>query len=632
MADSYFLGSEVELKHVGGTLYEATGAAALYGNDIKSSDFVKDWFAEDTDYDLNPDGTGQATVYFNHGKDEFIGKAKLGHKKAELTKDQRALWIKHHLDIAEVYDAMVVELIQKRKAIGKNFGWSIGPPQHLVERQVQADGSYKMIKFPVAEVSITLIPADWRQTLIPAAELKPTNAKSLLDMVSGSADKTDEHSEAQTAEGTGVSPSANDQKMNPITDKNTQNKTTEVIVSDNPTQENADETKMNDRFNSLETKMAKTDETLQEILKAMQNAPRQVVGGYYSVDGGSADKNIKSLGDLALAVANKDLKRLATVYNAIPSEEFLEGKTQNTLEAAAGGVMVRPQVLMDLGFNLSLVSPLDNLINKIPVDSPSGSAPMPSYKIVPSADGQSASAGGVKTAKRKEGAVYVDTELSLEELLWNVSDFASGELKATKLQMKAAPMIEALLKDAIREAVANKKEWCVFQGSGNGEPLGILNWAGVITVTEDTDNTFVAADLDEMVSRHFVSDPSKTAWFYSYGAYTQIGPLARPNVAVSGNRGETPMTVLDGKPHYKSQHLPAIGTDGYVVLGDFSKYIMFEYDGLYIDFSEHIYKNVGKVAWFFGQWLDGKPIMPTSITLEDGATTVSPFVIIKNKT
>ena len=635
MADSYFLGTEVELKHLGGTMYEASGALVLFGNGIKDADFVKDYFASNADYALNPDGTGESDVYFNHGLDTFIGKTKLGIGKAKLTKDDRAIWIKHHLDIKNDYDALVVELIKNVKSIGRSFGWSSGVPSVDAEREPQTDGSFKIVKWRLGkDASMTLTPMDWRQMLISAADLKPTNVKSLLDAVSDSEAEQDLSSEAQEAEGAEASPSAENKTATTNTDDNKlQNRNVEVIVTDKP-ENNTDvpEQVNNPAMAALEAKMTATNDKLEAVLKAMQEAPRQNVGGYYSDDGGAADPNVKSLGDLALAVARQDTKRLSSVYKAIPMEQLLEGKTQNTLEAAAGGVMIQPQVLMDLGFSLSLLSPLDDLVTKIPVSAPSGSAPMPSYKVVPSADGQSASAGGVKTTKRKEGSVYVDTELSLEELLWNVSDFASGQLKATGLQMKAAPMIEALLMKNIREAVGNKKEWATFNGSGNGEPLGILNWAGRIEVTEDTDNTFVAADLDEMVSRHFVSDAAKAAWFYSYGAYTQIGPLARPNVSVSGNRGEAIMSVLDGKPHYKTQNLPAVGSDGYVVLGDFSNYIMFEYDGLYINFSEHVYMATNKVAWFFGQWLDGKPIIPTSITLEDGATTISPFVIIKNKT
>lgn len=624
MADSYFLGSEIELKHVSGTMYKASGALVYFGTGIKSADFVDDFFASDTDYDLNVDGTGEATVYFNHGKDAVIGRHKLGNQKAKLTKDERAVWIEQHLDIANMYDAMVVELIEKRKAqTGKNFGWSSGGVSHLVEREPQADGSMKIVKWPLgADASITLIPADWRQTLIPAAELKPTNIKSLLDTVSDSDGDEVDDPEAH-AEGVEASQGAENETETSGTDeqKTTNSNTTEVVVMSDTPEQNANTPEKSPAMVALEQKMAKTEENINKILKFMEEAPRQEVGGYYTTDGGAADPNIKSLGDLAIAVARKDTKRLTDVYGAT--------KTQNTLEGSAGGFLIQPQVLTDLGLNITLVSPLGSLCRSIPVSSPNGKAPIPHLKTVPSNDGQSASAGGVKGNKRKEGSAYSKEELSLEELAFDVSDFASGYVKATRLQMKAAPMIESLLRNAIEEAVANREEWAILNGSGNGEPLGVLNWDGKIEVTEDTQDQFVAADVDEMISRLLVTMGGNVAWAHSYNAYTKVSPLARPNPAVSGNRGEAPMSSLSGYPYYRTQHLPAVGTDGYIVVGDWSKYLKFEYGGLDINYSDQRYADESKVAWFFTKWMDGKPIMPTSVTLEDGTTTVSPFIVIK---
>lgn len=631
MADSYFLGSEVELKHVSGTLYEASGALVYFGNGLKDADFVKDFFAADTDYDLNPDGSGEATVYFNHGKDAVIGKNKLGHnqQKAKLSKDDRAVWISQHLDIANAYDSMVVELIQKRQAIGKNFGWSSGSVNHLVEREAQADGSMKIVKWPLgADASITLIPADWRQTLIPAAELKPTNAKSLLDMVSGSESEQSASSEAQEAEDVETSPSAKTETVTTNTDNKQSTKQTEVIVTDNPTQQeedaNVDETKMNDRLTTLESRMNENGERMDKILKIMEDAPRHMVGGYYTVDGGDADPNIKSVGDLAISIARKDLKRLKSVYGA--------SKTQNTLTGSEGGFLVPETTLTDLGLDISLVSGLTARCRRVPVPTPSGRAPVRNYKTTPSGSGgASASASGSTSQKRKEGESYTKETVLLEELIYDVSDFASGYFKATRMQMSAAPMIEALLREAIEEDVANREEWAVLRGSGNGEPLGILNWDGRVEIEEDTSNTFVAADADEMTSHLLETGTMNIAWAYHNSIYTHVSPLARPDNAVSGNRGSAPMTSINGYPHMKTQHLPIIDNDGYIVLGDWNKYIIFEYEGLYINFSEHRYADESKVAWFFGKNIDGKPILPSAVTLADGSFELSPFVIIADK-
>lgn len=630
MSDLFYLGGPVELKHLGGTLYEASGALVLFG-DAKSADFVGDYFTANTDYDLDENGAGQATVYYNHGLDEVIGKAKLGSGKARLSKTAESIWIKQQLDVANYYDGLVVKLLQEREKLGKRWGWSAGGVKHLVVREA-VDGAQEIKKWPLGpDASITLIPADWRQSVAPIAELKPSNAKALLEALSASAGETPE----TQPEGAQAPASVADGSANGSTTPDLKNR--RLIVSDKPDEKDKEQDKDQSgtateatdgasRLDTLEAKMLETHESINKVLKLMEEAPRRMVGGYYSVDGYGADPNIKTLGDLALAIARGDTTRLKTVYGA-------ELKTQSTMQGETGGFLIPETVLTDLGLDISLVSRLASLVQRIPVPTPSGRAPIRNYRTTPAGSGASASASGITSQKRKEGASYTLETMLLEEVTYNTSDFASGYIKATREQMRAAPLIETMLRSAIEEDVMNREEWAILRGSGAGEPTGVLTWDGKVLVEEDTDNTFVAADSDEMVSHLLVKGRSNVAWVYHNSIYTSLAPFVRNDVAVSGNRAEAIRTVFHGYEHFPSQHLPLIGTDGYIVLGDWWKYKIFEWEGLYVFFSEHRFADEGgKVAWFFGKNIDGKPILPAAVTLADGTFQASPFVVIKNKT
>ncbi len=612
-------GSDIEIKHLGGTLYELKGELVAFGSP-EESDFVTDFFAADTDYDLREDGSGESTVYFNHGLDSVIGKAKIGKGKAQLSKTDKAVWIRQQLDQAQEYDAMVLELLQKRRLMGKNFGWSSGVPGHLVERE-KVGGAMKIKRWPLGtDASITLIPNDWRQTLRDVNAIEPSNIKSLLEQEADS----QAASEAQGSEADNTASSATNAEDKPTANVKTNvqvvgdvNMADENQQQQPPAPANPVDADFMKRFNAMETRMNK-------LMDVVENSPRLARNGYYTSDGGSADPNIKSIGDMLLAIKRQDVERLDKIYNV---------KAQTESSGPAGGYVVPTSTLTGLDTQLKLTSGVANLVRRIPVATPSGQSPIRDYSRAPGTNnaGDTASAQGIQSQKRAEGGSYGEETIYFEMLQWNVSDFASGKLIASRELMEDAPAIEAMLREAIQEEVANREEYAILRGNGVAQPLGVLNWAGTIEVNEDTDNNFGVADMDEMVSRLLVSDSSRVAWVYHPSIYTEVAALERgTGGAVLHNIKDALPNFLSGRPQFMSQHLPLIGTDGYIILGDWSRYLLFERGGLYINFSEHRYIDEGKMGWFFGKRIDGKPAMTSAVTLQDGTFTLSPFVRIGN--
>lgn len=611
-------GSDIELKSLGNGIWELKGALVLFGDDAER-DFDDDFFsADETDYDLDETGQGESSVYFNHGMDAVIGKTRLGEGKAKLTKDQRAVWLKHRLNEAKEYDAMVLELIKRRKAeSGKNWGLSSGVPGHLVEREHTNKGR-KIKNWPLGkDASITLIPNDWRHTLLDVNQIERTNVKSLLQPEAQTPEASPEAVGAANAE---AQPQTETIKMevHVMGEQNGQQ-------DGNPPADNAMKAELDalkKQQDGYEQKFIESHQKMDKILKYMEDSPMVRQGGYFTVDGGAADPQIKSVGDLLISVARGDMKRLKDIY---------EVKLQSTASGAEGGYLIPETTLQGLGLDISLLSGLTSLVRRLPVPTPSGRAPVRNYRVTPSG-GSTASASGIASQKRAEGAAYTEETMLLDEIYYDTTDFASGVCKATREQMRAARMIESLLRTAIEEDVSNREERAILRGTGAGEPLGILNWDGKVLVEEDTDNVFVAADSDEMVAHFLAKGNTKAMWTYHNSIYTSISPFVRENTTVQGNRGQAISTVFHGYPHMATQHLPLIGTNGYIVLGDWDKYVIFEFEGLYIFFSEHRYADEGKVAWFFGKNIDGKPIMPDAVILADGTWELSPFVVIKNKT
>lgn len=647
---------EIELKAVEGTtFYNIKFPLVLFTDESQAAlqkDFDGDFFTPDADYDLDENGQGKSYLYFNHGLDSTIKKVKLGKGRAGLTQDEKAVWLEHQLDMANDYDEMVITLIKERqKRHKKSFGGSSGVAAHLVEREIVGNAR-KVTKWPLgSDASITLIPNDWRQTIMDLSSLEPSNIKALLDtdyktsstgyvnidatganinITYPGADPYQPEAQPEAKAGSAANGKDTDKKTN----KQTNVEVTDMSDENNDKAPPEDEKKAVDLEAMVDAKLAPVLEStkkINEFLEAIQNDKPLSRSGYYTMDGGRADPSIKSIGDMMIAVARQDVERLRSVYDCKTAEEVLTGMKvdQNTLQGTEGGWFVRPQVLTDIGLDISLVGPIANLVHTIPVTSPSGTAPIPYVRGTPAGSGETATASGINSQARKEGSAYTQETVLIDELSFDVSDFATGYLRATNMQMRAGPMIESLLNAKVREDIGNKKEYGILRGSGqNGQPLGVLNSGLVIGVAEDTANTFVAADLDEMQS-HLLESSANIAWVYHNSIYTSVAPLVQPGY-YAGTRNAGPGTMLGGYPHFKSQHLPVVDNDGYIILGDWYQYKLFVYGGLYINFSDQRYIDEGKVAWFFGQWLDGKPVLPASVILADGTFTVGPFVAIND--
>src|SRR5205807_4788566 len=98
-----------------------------------------------------------------------------------------------------------------------------------------------------------------------------------------------------------------------------------------------------------------------------------------------------------------------------------------------------------------------------------------------------------------------------------------------------------------------------------------------------------------------------------------------PNIG--GAQEKVPGTLF-GRPVMYSEKLPALGTAGDVVLTDPQLYIVGDRMQIEIAASEHVNFLKNQMTWRVVERIDGQPWMDKPVTLQDGATQVSPFVVL----
>lgn len=139
-----------------------------------SPDLDRDFFAVDTDYDLEENKS--ATVYYDHGRDPVLKRRKLA--KAKMVPDSVGVWVETQLAMRDDYEKAVYRLAEMGK-----LGWSSGTAPHLVERK-RVGNFMKIVTWPLGDdASLTPMPASHSQTnrVVALKSIKHVDLQDLIN-------------------------------------------------------------------------------------------------------------------------------------------------------------------------------------------------------------------------------------------------------------------------------------------------------------------------------------------------------------------------------------------------------------------------------------------------------------------
>jgi HK97 family phage major capsid protein len=136
-----------------------------------------------------------------------------------------------------------------------------------------------------------------------------------------------------------------------------------------------------------------------------------------------------------------------------------------------------------------------------------------------------------------------------------------------------------------------------------------------------------------MLSKLLPASYDRAHWYVSPSVVPQLLQLqdgANRAIFISIDQGavKPPVWKLLNLPVHITEKLPALGTAGDVVLCDPSLYVVGDRMMLEIAASEHVNFLKNQMTWRFVERIDGRPWLENPITLQDGSTQVSPFVIL----
>jgi HK97 family phage major capsid protein len=240
--------------------------------------------------------------------------------------------------------------------------------------------------------------------------------------------------------------------------------------------------------------------------------------------------------------------------------------------------------------------------------------------------------GGQATASKPK---FRQIELNLHKIM--------GLCYATDENLSDAPQLESILRNGFAQAFGFKLDDYVINGTGAGQPLGILNSGSLVTVAKETGQkakTIMAENVINMYSRMLAPSLTNAVWLINQDTLPQlltmsiaVGTGGVPVYLPPGNTlVNAPGGALMGRPVYPIEQCQTLGTVGDIILGDFTKgYVIAEKGGLQTDMSIHLRFDYDEAVFRFILRVDGQPARASALTPYKGSNTQSHFIALATR-
>ena len=213
--------------------------------------------------------------------------------------------------------------------------------------------------------------------------------------------------------------------------------------------------------------------------------------------------------------------------------------------------------------------------------------------------------------------------------------YASDELLEDSVAMSS------IFEQAFGEELTFLTEDAVFNGTGAGQPQGIIGHAHAVSVAKETGQaatTIVFANVVKMFSRLWARSRSASAWFVNQDVEPQLNsmtlsvgtggvPVYLPANGISG----APFATLFGRPVIPVEYAATLGTVGDVVLADLSQYGLLTKGGVKQASSLHVAFTTDEMAFRATYRVDGQPLWKSALTPFKGSATQSPTITLATR-
>ena len=298
---------------------------------------------------------------------------------------------------------------------------------------------------------------------------------------------------------------------------------------------------------------------------------------------------------------------------------------------STGGFIIPDQLLQ----SVMMADPESVLITNAATTIPPFDAAPDAATTIPALDQSGANGvyGGVTMGWIAEGGDKPETEPILREIKLEPQEIAGYVTVTDKFLRNGGEEANLFLRKTLGNALKGAMERAFISGTGVGMPAGITIAACRIEVPRAGALGITYQDLVDMVTVFGPDCWSKGFWIVSQSALAVLLTMADPGAGgtlimkPADLRLGTPANLL-GLPVHVSSRTPVLGATGDIMLVEPSYYLKKLGSGPFVEMSNGPYfiKNQTIVKIFAN--VDGQAWLTTPMTMEDGVSQLSPFVLL----
>ena len=348
-----------------------------------------------------------------------------------------------------------------------------------------------------------------------------------------------------------------------------------------------------------------------------------------------ADKHFRSLGEQLQAIANHALSRGTTSDSRLMRAPTGAGEVDPT----GGGFLVQTdfaQAIFMLAHNMGDVL---GRVNKLPIGENSNGVKIKAIDETSRATGSRW--GGVQSYWVGEGQNPGGTKPKFREVDFSLKKLMSVMWMTDEL-LQDSTALTSIAATAFSEEVMFMTEDGIVEGTGVGQPLGILKSPGRVTVAKTSGQatgTILLANIEQMWSQCWIRSRKNAVWFINQEIEPQLFALNQP-VSTAGGAlvfmppggvSGSPYATLFGRPIIPTEYNAALSTEGDIMLADMSQYQLVDKGGINAQTSMHVAFLTDEMVFRITYRVDGRPMWYAPLTPFKGSTQKSPFVTLQSR-
>lgn len=300
-----------------------------------------------------------------------------------------------------------------------------------------------------------------------------------------------------------------------------------------------------------------------------------------------------------------------------------------------GGFLVQQefsQQILERAYNTGEIM---NRITTTPIGANKNGLKIPALSEKSRADGSRW--GGIRAYWEGEAAKMTGSKPTFDLLELGLKKLTALVYVTDEL-LEDAIALESWLLQKVPLEINFKVEDSIINGTGAGQPLGILKAASLVSVPKEAGqaaDTIVFENVSKMWSRCWGPSRKNAVWLINQDCEPQlngmsiaVGTGGVPVYLPAGGLSQSPYSSLFGRPVIPVEYCDTVGNLGDIVLADLSQYQAIDKGVLKTATSIHVRFDYNETAFRFVFRFDGQPAWKSSLTPYKGSNSLSPFVAL----